>query len=225
MSRLIVSQGGFVAPNYRTTYWVKDDFSSSIASNGTVGELGWAGSNGTITNLAATGTGHPGVIHLDTGATQNTICNIEIDTVGTGMIWSAELFDITFVVRVNETDSQIRLGMMGAGSSDPSANGVFFEKLQADTSWFGVSRKGGVQTRSSTSATSTNWVTLRLRRLSSTTTGFSVDGAAEVTDSGTNADVAAAVQPFVQIKNTAAAASRTMDVDYFEMMISGLSRT
>jgi hypothetical protein len=61
-----------------------------------------------------------------------------------------------------------------------------------------------------------------LRRIDASTIGFSTAGGAEVTV--TLNVPTAAVEPFVQIKN-AKAASKTIDVDYFERRIGGLSRT
>ena len=57
----------------------------------------------------------------------------------------------------------------------------YFERLAADTNWFGVGRVSGVQTRTDTGvALIADWFNLKMRRVSDTVVAFSVNGAAEV---------------------------------------------
>lgn len=212
-------------PDYRHESFAFDDFISGSNGSGTIGLFEWIASGGSPVVLAAVA-GHPGIFRLDTGVTASTVAGMGATTNGTGSIWCDDFFDVRFLVRLNtnDADTQVRIGLQGAFSSDPGSSGVYFEKLYADTSWFAVTRYAATQTRSAAvAACSTNWLTARIRRLSSTAIGFTLDAGTEVSQS-TNVFTGLAVQPFLQIKNQSAA-SKTIDIDYFEQRISGLSRT
>lgn len=211
--------------NYRTEVFLCDDFlAGALATSGSIGDLNWGTAGGTTT-VFGNAVGHPGIVRLDTTATSGTIERLGMGPNGTDPFASQETWDITWILRLNTNDAntQLRAGFANNLSTDPPNDGVYFEKLAADVSWFGVTRAGGVQNRTAAIApTSTNWVVLRLRRVDASTVGFSINGAAEVT--ATLTIPATGVQPWVQIVNSAAA-SKTVDVDYFEMRITSLART
>lgn len=229
MARLTITPSGTVTPsfNYRTASFIQDDFVAGAAGTGIIG-AGWTQNNGAAFTFLAPVAGHPGIGRLDTSATINTVLGLGLTTNGSGSLLANELFDMTFVIRLTQTDTdtQVRVGLQGSATGDTSSNGIYFEKTFAQTtSWLGAVQAGGV--RSNTAAVgslSTNWVTLRIRQAAVGTILFSVDGGAEVSQGGGNVPAGVAVQPFVQIKNQVAS-SKTMDIDYFEMTITGLSRT
>jgi hypothetical protein len=108
-------------------------------------------------------------------------------------------------------------------STTPS-NGIYFERLGGDTSWFGVTRSGGSQTRTIALVTSAaaTWFRFRVYRADGSTINFQVDGGALV---GATATIPTAMmQPGILITNPAAAAAVTIDVDLFDLRISGLTR-
>jgi hypothetical protein len=100
---------------------------------------------------------------------------------------------------------------------------VYFEKLAAETSYFGVSRSAGVQSRTPavfSGITANQWVKLTLRRIDDTTVGFSVNGGAETT---LNTNVPAGSTPLnfgLQITG----ASKVIKVDYFSIKLNELVR-
>lgn len=212
-------------PDYRHEAYLQNDFIGSVISGASViGEQYWSAA-GTLTNLAAVA-GHPGIIEISTGASSGTVAYIVAGPNGIQPILPTDIFDTTFIVRLNtnDSDTQVRVGLSRTGSGDPASDGVYIEKLYTDTSWFGVTRAGSLQTRSAALASaSTNWLTARMRRVNSSTVGFTLDGGTEVTATLT-IPTTQQIAPFVQIKNQVASA-KTIDVDYYEVRITGLSRT
>lgn len=213
-----------VRENHRRSYYAKDDFIGGSASTGFIGELGWiSAGTGTVTRPAGEA-GHPGIVRLDSTATISTICAISPTGNGTTTMLPAEMFDMTFIVRLNtnDADTLVRLGLAAASNSNPSANGIWVEKDNADTSWAGITRASSVETQSANLvAVGTGWVKFRIRRVNPTTIGFTVDDGTEVTQT-TNIPTTA-LHPFLQIRNNAAAA-KTIDMDFWDIHVTGLSR-
>lgn len=222
---MIFTRSDRTSYDYRTSCFQKDDFTAGTGTSSNIGELQWTQSNGTLT--VPTAAGHPGIIRQDTGAGAGTLCCLVNASAGNPLWFANELFDMTWVVRLNtnDTDTQMRIGATSSGTGDPASNGIFVEKLYADTSWFGVVRASAAQTRTAAlAACSTNWLTVRIRQTTAGTILFSLDGAAEVSQGGGNVPGATGLVPWIQIKNQSAA-SKTYDIDYYELTITGLSRT
>lgn len=211
---------------------IEDDFSSGANVLGQIGELSW---NQTLTSTGAgscqdAAADHLGIYRINTGATSGATSQIGLRSTGQGVLLPAEDFDLTFLVRLNQNDvnTTARVGLARSYASNPDSLGIYFERLDADGSWFGVCRAATVQTRSSAvGANTTDWVKLRVRRLSSTTIGFSLANAPAFVF-GTEQTVASNVpinglQPFLQIVNSAAA-DKSLDVDYMQLLIPSLSR-
>lgn len=197
------------------TIYLQDDFMTGGSSQYTFGVLGWAAYGAILPNLLAAEAGHPGIIQSATGTSNGTNVGFSLrGSVAFGVLLAAETFDVQFIVRLNTNDSStlVRVGLGLDPTNNPPANGLYVEKLAADTSWFGVTRASSSQTRTAAlAATSTSWVRLRIRRLNSTTIGFSINGGTETTATATIPTTGLA--PFVQIIN-AAASNKTIDVDY-----------
>lgn len=200
-----------------------DDFVSGGITTGQIGQYAWLTTAGTTTHPNAVA-GHPGLVTRDTTATSGTIVSLRLDVSNNGLM-ASEMFDVTWWLRLNnnDTDTKLRAGIGSSPANDPPNSGVYLEKAAADTSWFGVGRATSVESRTAAiAAVSTTWVKLRCRRIDTTTVAFSVDGGTEVT-LASNVPGAILVTAFVQIVN-AAAASKTVDLDAFQMEIFGLSR-
>lgn len=200
-----------------------DDFTSGANSSGTLGKLGWIFAGGTV-SLNTTAAGHPGILRRQTGATAGTYAYTRLSLTTLGHVLATELFDITFIFRLNtnDPDTLMRVGLGSDSAANPPANGIYFEKLAADTSWFGVTRSGGVETRTpAVAAVSTAWVTVRLRRINGTTIGFSINGGAEVNATATIPT--SGLNPFWAISNVTAV-DKHVDMDLFETIVAGLVR-
>lgn len=209
-----------------------DDFMPYSGSTGMVGKLPWSLTGGTITPsgiFVAPVAGRVGVFRRDTGSTINTLARLS-STIHTASFWfhSDDLFDLTWIVRINQTDADFtaRIGCdVASFASNPDANGIYFERIggaSPDANWYGVTRASSSQTRVDTgSAISTNWTTFRIRRTDASTIAFSINGGTEVT-STTNIP-STGMGPGLQLINLVGS-SKTCDVDYFSMLITGLSR-
>lgn len=210
-------------PEFRVGVFRADDFIGGTTAGGSIGDLGWSQLGGTITYIAAIAS-HPGIINIDTTAVSGTLSGIRLGAIGTGGVLATDLFDCTFLVRLNTNDANtlVRAGIANSSASNPPTGGAYIEKVEADTQWFGVCRAGGSQTRTAALANvTTGWIKLRIRRVDSTTIGFSLDDGTEVT-LATNVPTDAQTW-FVQIRNSTGA-SKTIDIDYVELLVSGIAR-
>jgi hypothetical protein len=214
--------------DYKNKFVLQDDFITGTGASAQIGALGWGVSGGTATMQASTTAdgGHPGLARLDTGAGAGTLARMMFETQTNALLalgsWSA---DMTWVMRLNQTNTNTmsRIGTGDDYTSDPPGTGVFFEKLNADTEWFCVTRQGASQTRVTSSVTTdTSFHTFRMN---STPAGvsFYIDGSAVCGGTFVATLPTTLTQPTVWIKNVDAA-SKTLDVDYFGIEVTGLVR-
>lgn len=204
---------------------LRDEFLTGNITSGQIGSLGW-GKTGSGTSAFIAGVAnHPGIFQLVTGTTLGTISAIHGGiTANVGAFLGTELWDVTFIFRPTQidTDTQIRIGVTASAGSATPTDGAYIEKLYADTNWFMVNRTGSAQTRTSMAiAAATGWHKVRVRRINSTTIGFTIDGGTEQTQNTNSPQLA--VLPFVQITNQTVT-SKSIDIDRFDMTISGLVR-
>lgn len=206
---------------YQSSVYVSDDFISGLNTNGTTGALGWIINGGTTTNLASI-SGRPGLLQKNTSGAFPTIAQL-VSSGTSSVIDGGSNHNVLFVARLNTNDANttVRIGSANAFSANPPADGIFFEKLDADTNWFCVTRSGGVQTRTdSGTAITTNFTTFTYNRNSSGA-AFLINNA-QVCSQSTNITTAQ-VAPGLHIVNSAAAA-KTIDIDYFRLIVTGLTR-
>lgn len=219
------SIGSYNASSFQSQALAWDDFFFGGAGANAVG-MGWSQTNGGGSMLAAVA-GHPGAYTMSTSAASGTVAGLSWDSNASGNILCSDLFDMTFIVRLNnnDTDTQVRIGLQGSATGDPSTNGIYFEKPFATTSaWAAIAQAGGARATSSSVGTlGTGWVRLRMRQAVAGTILFSQDGGAEVSVSGANVPGAVAVQAIIQIKNQVNS-SKTIDVDYVQVAVNGLTR-
>lgn len=204
---------------YRSTVELQDDFISGSSGSGDIGALGWV-ATGTLTNRDSE-TNRPGIFRLDTGAVSGTASRISLPV--SAAIDPSNNNQITWVIRLNTNDANttLRIGLGNSVAGNPPANGIYFEKLAANTNWFCVTRSSSTETRTDTGvAATTNFDTFFIRE-NSTTAQFRLNGASVCTHS-TNIPTTF-VSPWVFIINTAAA-SKTVDLDYVQFDLNGLSR-
>jgi hypothetical protein len=168
------------------TFDKTEDFFSGTMSGGNVGDWGWNFAGGVRAVIPAEGD-HVGILRTSTGAVIDTISwTATKATTGSGIFLPATMFEVEWLFRLEQTDAntEVRLGAAGGAGVDftvsPPLHGVYFEKLPADTDWFGVCRNNGVQTRTAAlSPTDTAWHRARVRRVDGATIGFSLDGGTE----------------------------------------------
>jgi hypothetical protein len=217
----ICTDSGYV--DYRLGTFLSDEFATGGDSSGTIGSLGWF-SAGTITTPSAT-TRNPGQRQIDTSAVSSTQARITALGSSIGVFDPAVFTRLVWVVKLNhnDTDTAVRLGMGNNTSSNPPVNGIYFEKLLADTNWFLVTRAASSQTRqdSGVAATTADFVTFSVVR---DTLGVSFFiNSVLVSIPITSTIPTTYLNPMAWIIN-GAAASKTLLVDYFEIRQTGLER-
>jgi len=211
---------------------IVDDFAAGGATSSNIGELGWqviVGTGGTTSRTQVAG--RFGVRRIASGTTAGNLCQLNLSDFGgsaTGGVHADDWFDLMFALAQidNDTDTMVRVGMVNDGA-DPPVNGIYFEKLYADTNWFAVCRAAGVQTRTDMGlACNTSYRRLRIRRISATQISFSIDANPTYPTQiviATNVPAAMGLAPSVQVK-TQAAATKRVDVDYMRLRVAGLAR-
>lgn len=205
---------------------LRDEFCIASTETGEIGELGWSFTNGTW-NLIPPEASHPGICRRASTAVSGTVASAYMGGGGTALVvrWD-QVDEQTWVLRPLTTDADydVRIGFFSDGTANPPSNGVYFERLAADTSWYGVTRAGGSQTRSAALLTfAGDFVKLRIRRIDASTVGFTVNGGTEVTQTG---NVFAGTTNLVigfQIIPTSTNA-RSVDVDAFVHVFPAIAR-
>lgn len=202
---------------------VQEEFISGGTTSGTVGTLGFG-----VVASAVTGqpgiANRPGIMRIDTGAVSGTVARLVLYPASASAISPSVPQEVLWITRLNNNDANttVRIGSFAGVGANPPDDGIYIEKLDADTNWFCITRIATVQTRTDSSvAVTTNFTKLFYRR-NSTGVTFSIDG---VDVCGTHTTNIPTVQtdPAVQIVNSAAAA-KTLDMDYFQMKYTGITR-
>jgi len=211
---------------YKSQVIFKDEFLSGSTTSGAIGTLGWGFSNGTVSQLPSI-TNRPGLLRRDTGAGAGTVTSLRLN-INTSATFAADMsHDVLWMVRANQndTDTAVRVGSATPTfTTDPPTDGIYFEKLYADTNWFCITRSASVETRTDSGiAVSTNFITLSYQRVVSPTSSvvFQINGTTVCTHTATMPT--ALVSPWTHIVNQAAA-SKTLDHDYIQFRIYGLTR-
>ena len=193
---------------------LEDHFLSGTTTSGSVGQLGWL--------LAGTGSsqasesGSPGIIRLDTTTSSGTHSRVSFHN--TSSFNPGDPHVLTWRIRLNTNDANTtaRFGSTNSVTANPPVHGVHFEKLDADTDWFCVTRSSSVQTRTDSGiAVNTNMHVFKIIR-SATGVDFYIDNV-RVASQATNIPTSF-LSPYAGIINSAAA-SKTLDLDYFSLSI------
>lgn len=133
---------------FKSSIFLQEEFLGGSTASNSIGALGWSAANGTVGNLAGE-TNRYGIIRRDTSAVLGTVATLAINSGAAAATDPTVNHSIMFASRLNTNDANttVRIGALNSPSISPPANGIFFEKLDADTNWFCVTRSGGVQTR------------------------------------------------------------------------------
>jgi hypothetical protein len=176
---------------------------------------------------------HPGLVRIATvsGAANDVWLLSKSAPYTANPVHPAESFEGVYLFRLNGAqpgNQTVRVGLFGAQAAQP-ADGIYFEKLPSDSSWYGVSRAGGVETRSAAvAAVSANWIAVAIRRVNATTIGFraaaTIGGLATAAEQTVSSNLpAASLLPAFYMRNEDAAA-RSLDIDFVDHLVVGLER-
>jgi len=204
--------------DYRTTCYLRDEFFGGAPASGSIGDLGWNTNGGSIAQGGGT-TNEPGFYTLATGGSSATTATIY--TQGSASVFAPGTFDLVWRVRLNtvDTNTAAHIGMQDSVTTVAPTNGHYFQKLDADTNWFAVSRAAGAQvgTRTDTGiAIDTAFIAFRIVRTASARADFYINGVLVASHS---ANIHAAnTNTVVGIVNSAAA-NKTISIGYFSMTV------
>jgi hypothetical protein len=219
---LVVTGSNASLYDYSTSVKMQDDFISGTNVNGSIGALGWTAFGGT-SQAGGSDTNNPGLIQRDTSAVSGTVAYMILSG-SQSIIFPQLIIDETFIVRANVIDAftSIRSGITSNAQTSPPSNGIYFEKADADVNWFAVTRKANVETRTDTLvAVISNFVKFRIVKNGTSSVLFYLNNVLIATHI-TNIMVGSSI-PFCHIANSNAV-SKTLDIDYFEMIVTGLVR-
>lgn len=217
---MIAFVGGENLYRYQNTIMLQDDFSFGGNSSGIVGNLGWTLGAGSITGQSSE-TNAPGIFRLGTTAVSGTIGRLLFN--GTALFPLSFPQETISICRLNNNDANttVRIGYVNSSSANPPNNGVYFEKLDADANWFCVARAASVETRvDSNINVNTSFNKFRIVRTTTSVQFYINDQfVTEITTNIPTIDIT----PCYQIVNSAAA-DKTLDIDYFQLVMTGLTR-
>jgi hypothetical protein len=206
---------------------LRDDFSFASTESGEIGELGWGFTNGTW-GIVNPEEHHPGTCRRTSTAVSGTVASSFPGGGGTAAAVRMDQVDqMTWIIKPTtaDVDFDLRFGLASDFTDQTPTNGVYFEKLAADTNWFAVTRISDVETpRTDTGvAFAASWIKLTLRRVDSDTVAFSVNGGAEV-EVSTNVPIASNVLAFGFHIVPQSANARSVDVDFFSFRYAAMTR-
>lgn len=217
----------FNPANARSQTIVRDEFLVASTESGEIGELGWGFTNGGANLVGTPEANHPGAIARASSAVSGAVASMWTGGGGTAVAMRFDQLDeMTWIIKPTTAgaDFDLRFGLLSDMTANPPANGVYFEKLSADTNWFGVGRVSNIETRTDTGvALAADWFKLKLRRVSAAVLGFTVNGGAEILVTGNMPIATNAMVIGCQIIPTTANA-RTVNIDFFSMKLAAQDR-
>lgn len=203
---------------YQQQAFIEDDFMSGGGTSGTTGALGWTLATGTASHVGGSVDGHPGVITRGTGAAVAIASTYLAFTTLLVQTWP---FDMIFITKYNQVDADTggRVGMMVSTTVPPIA-GFYFEKLFADTNWFAVSRNPSNESRIDTGISfTTDWMKFRIISTGLSAAYYINDTLVAQHENATYLPDRK-MSPSHQVSSNAAA-DKTADIDYFQLLVTG----
>ncbi len=197
-------------------------------------------SNGAIKVYEADSeTDHIGVVQLrcenDLGAGSEVgLLTLGRDT--SNIVDFAQLNTLTFVIKTpansadptggvspTSTNYDLYFGLFD-DANNPPTNGIYFRRLNG-AAWTPVCKNGGSTTTGTTTAYSSNtWYTLKIRKVSATEVGFTVNTGTEVVIS-TNIPTGYMNCGIIIVNNTAGSSVRYLKLDFFSLKIGTSNAT
>lgn len=217
----ITNTPGNVTVSYNDTgasVFQNDDFLGGSVSSGQLGKLGWQVFGAASRPAAAVN--NPGQVRSTTNGSPGAAAGIFLPE-ATDFL-ASRTFELVFIARLVQSDAntEARIGVSQGASMTPT-EGVFFRKYGADTVWKAVCVTGGTETITSTGvSTDANYHYFRIRNVGGSMV-FSVNGSADITIA-TNIPTVAMVM--IAMIATLTTDVKSLDVDYFAISITGITR-
>jgi hypothetical protein len=205
-----------------------DDFVTQSNETGEVGFLNWSFTNGSVAAVNNV-QNHPGIQRRTGGIVAAQVASLYLGAlVGTTVFRFDEWDECNWIfaqAAAGIADTTFQFGLFGAVGTLTPVNGVYLEKLPADTNWFFVCRNNSLQTRvdSGVSATTTAWIKIRMRRVSAGEVRFAINGGAEIALTTNIPDPASSFNVGQQHAATGTIA-RSVDLDFFSLKLRPVLR-
>lgn len=206
---------------------IVDEFLMGSLETGEIGALGWSFLNGSVSGVNAAG--RPGIVRRTSGATANQVASFFAGNAGTqGILQFGDVDEITWIVSPTTAgaDFTIRVGFFDDLTTLGNPVGAHFERLSTDTNWFAkCTIPGTSSTRADTTValTAGGWFKLKVRRITNTNYGFTINGGTEISIT-TNTPASTTATNFgMQIIPTTTTA-RVADIDFMSLKTRAISR-
>jgi hypothetical protein len=225
-------------PHDPSMFAMYDEFAGGNTTNGSIGQLGWvsttiggaptySGQSGVYPNLGVFRIATPAVAAQ--GGTLSP-ANVAGTTGSLGNLGGNTNWDFVFIVKLGQTaNNRIRIGACSDATVVEASNGIWFRTDQNATYadgafWKVIARSGSVNTTGGTTYASdtTAWHKLRIRSTTAGTVIFTFDSNAD--QSIASGVPTANLSPCIVYTNDTTASTGTLDIDYFRVMLTGLSR-
>lgn len=206
---------------------IVDEFLMGSLETGEVGALGWSFLNGSVAGVNAAG--RPGIVRRTSGATANQVATFFAGNAGNqGILRFGDVDEMTWIVSPTTAgaDFTIRAGFFEDMTVGGNPLGAHFERLSTDTNWFAKTVIGGpsaTRTDTTVALTAGGWFKLKVRRITDTNYGFTINGGTEISITTNTPPPGNATNFGVQIIPTTTTA-RVADIDFFSMKTRAISR-
>lgn len=206
---------------YQNTIMLQDDFSFGGNASGVAGNLGWTLGAGTIIGQSSEANA-PGIFRLGTTAVINTVGRLLFNGTFNLFLTFPQAYCSICRLNNNDTDTTARIGYLNLTNANPPDHGAYFEKLTTDTNWFCVVRVSGGGPSRVDSNVNVNTAFNKFEIIITTTDAkFYINN--QLVATIITAMTTVSVSPCYQIIN-AIGADKTLDIDYFHLVMTGLTR-
>lgn len=217
-----------VAPfNPVAQFQMYDDFVSGTEDTDEIGVYGWrteVSGSGAESIRAPGNLANPGIFRISTGTAANARSSMTLGTQGRQpiIVGGGNIMYRTFIIfrssdfAANE-GFQFGLGDPVEGAGIVNSDGIYFEKLGADTNLHLVCRSANVETREDLGQSLTDALGLRIE-FEINAAGTSVQAKINGTNAGsaiTTNIPSAAIGPFYKADGASGGANTQLDIDYF----------
>lgn len=214
------ASSGSSTPSLRTTTFVnEEEFCSGLNTNGNIGDHGLYMASGTFTNVNPE-QGHPCIINIATGAVSGNLGRLFFGANDSAVAVMGDVDHMRFLIRPQSLDANtaIRCGfIVTTATTLEGSDGVYFSYLNsASANWRAITRVTSLTaTSSSVAAGSGTWVQFDIKRNGSNW-DFSInEAAAFATPATSTGPTSGTVGKIGCVIDTAAAAAKNVDYDYF----------
>ena len=199
---------------------IRDDFIAQSNETGEAGEAKWNFTNGSIQTANAE-LNHPGITIRRSGTTANQVASMYLGQNSTTGLFRWDQFDqavfIVCAVATN-TDHTVRFGLFLDVAGLAPVTGIYFQRTNGNAFYTPVVIKSSLPNSTVQQWTyNTQWHKYKIRKISSTSIGFTVDNGVEYVETTNMANSDLFNVGFQIIPTTTTA--RDLKIDFFSLRL------